>query len=74
MKLTIKYATILKIDDHLYYVYDENDLVAKFYNKEDAKEFADYLNEMYNSRRAAYNVAKEKCRKHMQTFSRNNIK
>lgn len=54
MKLTIKYATILKIDDHLYYVYDHNDLVAKFYNKEDAKELADYLNKMYNARREEF--------------------
>ena len=50
MRLTIKYATILKIDNHLYYVYDQNDLVAKFHNKEDAKELADYLNKMYNDK------------------------
>ena len=54
MRLTIKYATILKIDNHLYYVFDHNDLVAKFYNKEDAKEFADYLNKMYNARRKRF--------------------
>lgn len=51
MKLKIKYATILKINDYLYYVFNHNDLVAKFYNKEDAKEFADYLNKIYNARR-----------------------
>jgi hypothetical protein len=48
MKLVIKRATILKVMDQ-YYVYDDNELVAKFYNREDAKELADKLNKMHNN-------------------------
>lgn len=48
MKLVIKRATILKVMNQ-YYVYDDGELVAKFYNREDAKEFADALNEMHNN-------------------------
>lgn len=53
MKLTIKRATILKVNTNgitMYYVFDDGDLVAKFYNKEDARDFADHLNRMHTAR------------------------
>lgn len=49
MKLVIRRATILKVTDSHYQVFDDGELVGTFYNKKDAKEFADMLNEMHNN-------------------------
>lgn len=48
MKLIIRRATILKVMNS-YQVFDDGELVATFYNKEDAKEWADMLNRMHNN-------------------------
>lgn len=43
-------ASMLKVQDGnkvFYQVFDDGELVAKFYNKADAKEFVDMLNKMH---------------------------
>ena len=47
--LKITRASMLKVqlDNTMYYVYDDGELVAKFNNKADAKELVNKLNEMH---------------------------
>jgi rhamnogalacturonyl hydrolase YesR len=48
--LKITRASMLKVQDGntvFYQVFDDGELVAKFYNKADAKEWVDMLNKMH---------------------------
>ena len=47
MKLVITRARVIKVMN-TYQVTDDGELVGTFYNKKDAKEFADMLNKMHN--------------------------